>query len=187
MIADRPQRFNAHDHNCGAITGLCPPGHALAHLSDRASRAAPIMGICVCRAPLSHSVRRACRRRLGERLCDVFHHARRPNLVRWIARREVFRRRGTGLSVGSCALPVATNSPHFSTSRPSRGCSMLAFDLQSPLTESNRRPSPYHKHGSPPRVLWLALMNPRARSECPERPQFTRSRSTTRSTTVTDR
>ena len=41
------------------------------------------------------------------------------------------------------------NSPHPSTSRPSRVCSILTTDLQSPLTESNRRPSPYHGDALP--------------------------------------
>src|SRR5215467_1332614 len=100
-------------------------------------------------APLSHSVRRACRRPLGERLCDVpSRKAAEPGAPD--SPPGVFRLRGTGLSEGSCALPVAANSPHSSTNWPPRVCSILASDLWSPLTESNRRPSPYHRQTARP-------------------------------------
>jgi hypothetical protein len=44
----------------------------------------------------------------------------------------------------------------------------------SPLTESNRRPSPYHKHGSPPQVPLPALTASLVCSGRPECPQFHR-------------
>jgi hypothetical protein len=61
-----------------------------------------------------------------------------------------------GVGLHDLALPgMRANSPHLRLNRQANKYSNLSFDLQSPLTESNRRPSPYHKYGPLHGVLSL--------------------------------
>jgi hypothetical protein len=93
-----------------------------------------------------------------------------------------------GQSAGECCradlLLFGDRGNHLAVKPAKRVSPQVKATVSSPLAGSNRLPSPYHKHGYPPQAPWLALMHPRARSECPEAQRFTGTRSTTRSTAM---